>query len=148
MSADEKNKQEKKDLKKDLKEGAKKLKDKAREMARDLDESTQEFQEEAKSTAEEFSKGAKDVYEQLSSESENKRIIAGILGIVLGALGIHKFVLGYQKEGIIMLVVSLISFGYLAGLMALIGLVEGIIYLTKSDEDFYQTYQVGKRPWF
>ena len=148
MSADEKNKQEKKDLKKDLKEGAKKLKDKAREMARDLDESTQEFQEEAKSTAEEFSKGAKDAYEQLSSESENKRIIAGILGIVLGALGIHKFLLGYQKEGIIMLVVSLISFGYLAGLMALIGLVEGIIYLTKSDEDFYQTYQVGKRPWF
>jgi len=148
MSADDKNKQEKKDLKKDLKEGAKKLKDKAREMARDLDESTQEFQEEAKSTAEEFSKGAKDAYEQLSSESENKRIIAGILGIVLGALGIHKFLLGYQKEGIIMLVVSLISFGYLAGLMALIGLVEGIIYLTKSDEDFYQTYQVGKRPWF
>ena len=84
----------------------------------------------------------------MSSESENKRIIAGILGIVLGALGIHKFLLGYQKEGIIMLVVSLISFGYLAGLMALIGLVEGIIYLTKSDEDFYQTYQVGKRPWF
>lgn len=148
MSADEKNKQGKKDLKKDLKEGAKKLKDKAREMARDLDESTQEFQEEAKSTAEEFSKGAKDVYEQLSSESENKRIIAGILGIVLGALGIHKFILGYQKEGIIMLVVSLISFGYLAGLVALIGLIEGIIYLTKSDEAFYQTYQVGKRPWF
>lgn len=148
MSADEKNKHEKKDLKKDLKEGAKKLKDKAKDIARDLDEGTQEFQEEAKSTAEEFSKGAKDAYEQLSSGSENKRIIAGILGIVLGALGIHKFILGYQKEGIIMLVVSLISIGYLAGLVALIGLVEGIIYLTKSDEDFYQTYQVGKRPWF
>ncbi len=148
MSTDEKNKQDKKDLKKDLKEGAKKLKDKAKDIARDLDENTKEFQEEAKSTAEEFSKGAKDAYEQLSSESDNKRIIAGILGIILGSLGIHKFILGYQKEGIIMLVVSLISFGYLAGLVALIGLIEGIIYLTKSDEDFYQTYQVGKRPWF
>ncbi|WP_238567166.1 hypothetical protein [Jejuia pallidilutea] len=30
----------------------------------------------------------------------------------------------------------------------LIGLVEGIIYLTKSDADFYNTYQVGKKPWF
>ncbi|NNC62181.1 MAG: hypothetical protein HKO11_07575, partial [Eudoraea sp.] len=30
----------------------------------------------------------------------------------------------------------------------LIGLIEGIIYLTKSDEEFYNTYQVGKKPWF
>ncbi|MEX0716039.1 MAG: hypothetical protein WD066_05605 [Planctomycetaceae bacterium] len=29
-----------------------------------------------------------------------------------------------------------------------IGLVEGIIYLTKSDEEFYQTYIVGKKEWF
>jgi len=32
--------------------------------------------------------------------------------------------------------------------LGLIGLVEGIIYLTKSDEEFYNTYQVGKKPWF
>ena len=30
----------------------------------------------------------------------------------------------------------------------LVGLIEGIIYLTKSDEEFYNTYQVGKKPWF
>lgn len=148
MSENENSKKPKDDLKKDLKEGAKKIKDKAKEILEDLDESTQEFQEEAKSTASEFSKGAKDVFEKFSSEKENKRILSGILGILFGALGIHKFILGYNKEGIIMLVLSLLSFGFLAGFMALVGLIEGIIYLTKSDEEFYQTYQVGKRPWF
>ncbi|MGB0744701.1 MAG: TM2 domain-containing protein, partial [Opitutales bacterium] len=36
-----------------------------------------------------------------------KKIVAGILGILLGALGIHKFVLGYTKEGVIMLLVTI-----------------------------------------
>lgn len=148
MSDTEKNKNAKKDLKHDLKEGAKKLKDKAKEIAKDIDENTQEFQEEAKSTASEFTEGAKEVYEQFTSEQQSKRVVAGIIAIVLGSLGIHKFILGYQKEGIIMLVVSLLSFGFLAGLVALVGLIEGIIYLTKSDEEFYQTYQIGNKPWF
>ena len=34
------------------------------------------------------------------------------------------------------------------GAAGIIGFIEGIIYLTKSDEEFYNTYQVGKRPWF
>jgi len=34
------------------------------------------------------------------------------------------------------------------GLAGIIPFVEGIIYLTKSDEEFYQIYQVGRRPWF
>ena len=79
---------------------------------------------------------------------ENKRVIAGVLGILLGALGIHKFVLNYQNEGLVMLLVSVLTCGIGAGVMALIGLIEGIIYLTKSDEEFYNTYQVGRRPWF
>lgn len=74
---------------------------------------------------------------------ENKKIVAGILGILLGYLGIHKFILGYTKEGIIQILLNL-----LCGLGGLIGLIEGIIYLTKTDEDFYQTYQVGKKGWF
>lgn len=148
MTDNENPKKENDGLKKDLKEGAKKIKEKAKEILEDLDESTQEFQEEAKSTASEFSKGAKDAFEKITSEKENKRILSGILGILFGALGIHKFILGYNKEGIIMLVLSLLSFGFLAGLMALVGLIEGIIYLTKSDEEFYEIYQAGKRPWF
>ena len=74
---------------------------------------------------------------------ENKKVAAGILGILVGALGIHKFYLGYTKEGIIQILLNL-----LCGLGSLIGLIEGIIYLTKTEEDFYQTYQVGKKGWF
>jgi len=32
--------------------------------------------------------------------------------------------------------------------MGIIGLVEGIIYLTKSDEDFYRSYAIERRTWF
>ena len=74
---------------------------------------------------------------------ESKRILAGILAILLGGLGVHKFILGYTMEGIIQLVL-----GFACGIGTIIGIVEGIIYLTKSDEDFIQTYQVGRKGWF
>ena len=81
---------------------------------------------------------------------------AGLLALFLGSWGIHKFYLGYNTEGAIMLGVTLVSFvlliiliGFL-GLMAIggIALVEGILYLTKSEEEFHQTYVLRKRPWF
>ncbi len=77
-------------------------------------------------------------------EGAEKKVVAGILGILLGGLGIHKFYLGYTNAGIIQIVITFCTFG----LGGLIGLVEGIIYLTKSDEDFVQTYIVGQKPWF
>jgi TM2 domain-containing membrane protein YozV len=76
---------------------------------------------------------------------ENKKVAAGILAILLGWLGVHKFILGYTKEGVLLIVFSIISCG-IAG--SLIGLIEGIVYLTKTDEEFYQTYQVNKKGWF
>lgn len=83
---------------------------------------------------------------------ESKRVLAGVLAIVLGGLGIHKFVLGYTKEGIIMLIgtfiLGVITCGIAAWIVAVIGLVEGIIYLTKSDEEFIYTYQTNDRGWF
>ncbi|AWM13182.1 TM2 domain-containing protein [Flavobacterium sp. NRK F10] len=77
-------------------------------------------------------------------QQENKKLVAGICAILIGSLGIHKFILGYTKEGIIQLIISFVS----CGILGIIPFIEGIIYLTKSDEEFYQTYQVGKRPWF
>lgn len=77
-----------------------------------------------------------------------KKIAAGICGIVVGAFGVHKFILGYQTEGIIMLLVSLLSCGMLAFVMSIIGIVEGITYLTKSDEEFVRTYVEGRKGWF
>jgi len=81
-----------------------------------------------------------------------KKIVAGVLAILLGGLGIHKFYLGYTTSGIIMLVVSIalgaFTCGSGIGLMGLVGLIEGIIYLTKSDADFVATYVNGKKEWF
>jgi TM2 domain-containing membrane protein YozV len=73
-----------------------------------------------------------------------KKIVAGILAILLGGLGIHKFYLGYTQEGIIQLVVGVVT----CGLAGIVGLIEGIIYLTKSDEEFVATYINGKKGWF
>ncbi|MDP5198237.1 MULTISPECIES: TM2 domain-containing protein [Flavobacterium] len=75
---------------------------------------------------------------------ENKKVLAGIMGIIFGYLGVHKFILGYTQEGIIQIVITIVT----CGVGSIIGFIEGIIYLTKSDEDFYQTYQVGKKGWF
>ena len=77
-------------------------------------------------------------------EGSEKKLVAGILGILIGGLGIHKFYLGYTKEGIIQIVITLITCG--AG--SLVGLIEGILYLTKSDEEFVSTYITGKKGWF
>ena len=127
-----------------MSEENKDLGDKAKEAAGD-------FAEEAKETAKEFSEGLKN-----ATGGDNKKILAGILAIILGSLGVHKFILGYQKEGFILLGITLISYvlmcfvigAFLVWIPGLIGLIEGIIYLTKSDEEFYNTYQVGKKPWF
>jgi TM2 domain-containing membrane protein YozV len=135
------------DMLDDAKDGAKRTGDK-------ISKSAKEFSDEAKESAKEFSNGAKDVFEK--STGENKKLLAGILGIVLGCLGVHKFILGYNKEGGIMLgitvvgiILSCVGVGvFLVWIMSLIGLIEGIIYLTKSDTEFYNTYQVGKKPWF
>jgi len=78
----------------------------------------------------------------------DKKIAAGICGILLGALGVHKFILGYTKEGVIMLLVSVLTMGMLAWVVGLIGLIEGILYLTKPDEEFAATYVFGRKGWF
>jgi len=72
-----------------------------------------------------------------------KKTAAGVCGILLGGLGVHKFILGYTKEGIIQILLSL-----LCGIGAVVGLIEGIIYLTKSDESFVATYITNKKGWF
>jgi TM2 domain-containing membrane protein YozV len=77
-----------------------------------------------------------------------KKMAAGICGILLGSLGIHKFILGLTTPGVIMLLVSLLTCGIAYPIMHIIGLIEGIMYLMKSDEEFYQLYAVEKKGWF
>jgi TM2 domain-containing membrane protein YozV len=105
-----------------------------------MDETTDNFEQQAKHTANEFKEG----WNQATQTQENKKILAGILAIVIGSLGVHKFILGYTQEGIIQIVITFVT----CGIGGIIPLIEGIIYLTKSDEEFYQTYQVNKKGWF
>ena len=79
-----------------------------------------------------------------TKEQKDKKLIAGLLGIFLGGLGIHKFYLGYTKEGIIQIVVTAVTCGF----GSILGLIEGILYLTKSDDEFVATYVVGRKGWF
>ena len=87
----------------------------------------------------------------LPAPPASNRILVGIFGLLLGCLGIHKFVLGYNKEGLIMLAVTILGTPFAAiGPVAMwgIGLAEGIIYLTKSDAEFHQLYIANRKGWF
>ena len=98
-----------------------------------------------------------------------RKLIAGLLAIFLGSLGVHKFYLGMNRPGAVLLglnvgvwvlavLVGIVTLGVgfivtlpLASLvgfvLGVLGLVEGIIYLTKSDEAFSREYLVGKKAW-
>lgn len=86
----------------------------------------------------------------------SNKIAAGVCAILLGWLGVHKFILGYTGAGLIMLLVSVLApivtcftFGIVGTtVMAVIGIVEGIVYLTKTDDEFVRTYVDGRREWF
>jgi TM2 domain-containing membrane protein YozV len=86
------------------------------------------------------------------TEISNKKLAAGLTGIFLGAFGVHKFILGYTKPAVIMLVVSLaggvVTCGLASFVMGVIGLVEGIIYLTKTETQFQAQYLDGQKDWF
>jgi len=75
---------------------------------------------------------------------ESKRVLCGIMGILFGGFGIHRFVIGDTTGGILRIVISIVT----CGIGSLIGFIEGIIYLTKTDEQFIKEYQVGKKAWF
>lgn len=83
---------------------------------------------------------------------EKDRVTAGLLAIFLGWLGIHKFYLGYKTQGLIMILVALlggtVTCGAAAAVMSIIGIIEGITYLTKSNEEFAQTYIYNQKLWF
>ena len=64
------------------------------------------------------------------------KIAAGVLGIVLGGLGIHKFYMGRIGLGIVYILFCW------TGIPSIIGLVEGIIYLCTDDLTFQLKHRV------
>ena len=85
---------------------------------------------------------SQDPIQPTGSPAPSKRVVAGILGILLGWTGAHRFYIGDTKGGIIRILLDCTVIG------GWIGLIEGILYLTKTDEQFYQEYIVNKKAWF
>ncbi len=79
-----------------------------------------------------------------SSRGDGNKVLAGILGIMLGGFGIHRFALGDVLGGVLRILITFAT----CGLGSMIGFIEGIIYLTKSDEEFIATYVDGDKAWF
>ena len=87
----------------------------------------------------------------LGQVGDKNKIVAGVLAILLGSLGVHKFYLGYTGAGVVMLACSLLGwmlFFIPNGIVGMIALIEGLIYVTRSDEEFHQRYEIGRRTWF
>jgi TM2 domain-containing membrane protein YozV len=64
-----------------------------------------------------------------------QKVVAGILGILLGWLGVHHFYLGSMGAGVVCLLLS-----FCFGLGALLGIVEGILILVMKDDEFDARY--------
>ena len=71
----------------------------------------------------------------MPGQEPKQKLIAGLLGIFLGSLGIHRFYLGYTKIGVYQIVATILTCG-IAGLW---GFIEGILYLVGGTANGYKT---------
>lgn len=64
------------------------------------------------------------------------KLVAGLLGIFLGGLGVHNFYLGYTKKAVAQLLIAVLTCGFGAVITEVWGLIEGIMLLAgKIDKD-------------
>ena len=70
----------------------------------------------------------------MAATGDKSKVVAGILGILLGSFGIHKFYLGSIGKGILFLLFCW------TGIPGLIGLIQGIIYLIEDEGKFHSRY--------
>ena len=82
--------------------------------------------------------------------SRKSRVAAGLLAIFCGILGFHKFYLGYISAGIIMFLLTFFLWWTIVVPLAmfLVSIIEGVMYLTKSDEEFQRIYMQSQKDWF
>lgn len=82
--------------------------------------------------------------------SRKSRVAAGLLAIFCGILGFHKFYLGYISAGIIMFLLTFFLWWTIVVPLAmfLVSIIEGVMYLTKSDEEFQRIYVQSQKDWF
>ena len=67
-----------------------------------------------------------------TNQNAKSKVAAGLLGIFLGALGVHNFYLGYTSKGWAQLLITVLSCGVLSVVSGIWGLVEGIQILAGS----------------
>ena len=105
-----------------------------------------------------FTKGLSSSSSSGEKGSKNK-VIAGVLALILGQLGVHKFYLGALVPGFIYLGVSLLSFGLVEAnqdeafffplfVIVIFSIIDAFMYFLKSDEDFHRIYVEDKKQWF
>ena len=107
-----------------------------------------------------FAKGLSSSSSSSSGEKGSKnKVIAGVLALILGQLGVHKFYLGALVPGFIYLGVSLLSFGLVEAnqdeafflplfVIVIFSIIDAFMYFLKSDHDFHRIYVEDKKQWF
>jgi TM2 domain-containing membrane protein YozV len=85
-------------------------------------------------------------FEKLNYRSRKR---AAILAIFLGWLGIHKFYLKYTGQGLILLAIGIsgMYIPYIGFSAFIFGCIEGLIFLTKNDEEFKEIYIKNRKGW-
>ena len=68
----------------------------------------------------------------VNTAAQKSKLVAGLLGILLGGLGVHNFYLGYTGKAVAQLLIALLTCGFGATVTLVWGLIEGIMILTGS----------------
>lgn len=67
---------------------------------------------------------------EVAPSSSKSKVVAGILGVLLGSFGVHNFYLGYNGKAVTQLLITVLSCFILSGISGLWGFIEGILILT------------------
>ncbi|GAA2519761.1 hypothetical protein GCM10010435_49330 [Winogradskya consettensis] len=70
-------------------------------------------------------------YQQPGGVSDKSKLVAGLLGIFLGSLGIGRFYMGHTRTGVLQLVASVFT----CGIGGLWGFIDGIMILVNGGVD-------------
>lgn len=68
-------------------------------------------------------------YSNNNTPGAKSKLVAGLLGIFVGAFGVHNFYLGYYGKAVAQLLISILSCGILAAASSIWGLIEGVMIL-------------------
>lgn len=84
-------------------------------------------------------------YAQTAPAASNakSKIVAGILGILLGTFGVHNFYLGFTGKAVAQLLITVLSIGMLSFVSAIWGLIEGILILVSKPGDNWHRDAAG-----